>query len=155
MNMIAIEKEKFEIPLSGRPIALVCEDDVTMRELVGRVVGQLDVDVVLAESAQHALDYLENNDVALLVTDLRMPRIDGLTLLKFARAHNLATQVTMITGYATVESAVEALKCGAFDYIRKPFDNDELLCVVRRALEHYCLKRENRELREQNRRYQE
>jgi len=155
MNMIAIEKEKFEPPLSGRPIALVCEDDVTMRELVGRVVGQLDVDVVLAESAQHALDYLENNDVALLVTDLRMPRVDGLTLLKFARAHNLATQVTMITGYATVESAVDALKCGAFDYIRKPFDNEELLCIVTRALEHYCLKRENRELREQNRRYRE
>ncbi len=155
MSMIAIEKEKVEPPLSGYPIALVCEDDVTMRELIGRVVGQLDVDVVLADSAQHALDYLENNDVALLVTDLRMPRIDGLMLLKFARAHNLATQVTMITGYATVESAVEALKCGAFDYIRKPFDNDELLCVVRRSLEHYCLKRENRELREQNRHYQE
>ncbi len=155
MNMIAIEKEKLEPSLSGRPIALVCEDDVTMRELVGHVVGQLDIDVVLAEDAQHALDYLENNDVALLVTDLRMPRIDGLTLLKFARAHNPAIQVTIITGYATVESAVEALKCGAFDYIRKPFDNDELLCIVTRALEHYCLKRENQELREQNRCYQE
>ncbi len=155
MSMMAIKKENIAPPPADRPIALICEDDVTMRKLVGRVVANLDVEVVLAESSQHALDYLENNEVALLVTDLRMPRIDGLTLLKFARAHNLSTQVTMITGYATVESAVEALKCGAFDYIRKPFDNDELLCIVKRALEHYNLKRENRELRKQNQRYRE
>ncbi|VAW83098.1 Response regulator of zinc sigma-54-dependent two-component system [hydrothermal vent metagenome] len=155
MSMMAIKKENIAPPPDDRPIALICEDDVTMRKLVGRVVANLDVEVVLAESSQHALDYLENNEVALLVTDLRMPRIDGLTLLKFARAHNLSTQVTMITGYATVESAVEALKCGAFDYIRKPFDNDELLCIVKRALEHYNLKRENRELRKQNQRYRE
>ena len=144
-------KEKVETAPVGRPVVLICEDDATMRELVASVVSRLDVDVVQAESSQHALDYLENHDVALLLTDLRMPRVDGLELLRFARAHNPLTQVTMITGYATVESAVEALKSGAFDYIRKPFDNDELLCVAERALEHYRLRRENLELREQNR----
>ncbi len=135
----------------ARPVVLVCEDDAAMRELVASVLSKLDVEVVQAESSQHALDYLENHDVALLVTDLRMPRVDGLELLRFARAHNSLTQVAMITGYATVESAVEALKAGAFDYIRKPFDNDELRCVAERALEHHLLHRENRELREQNR----
>lgn len=151
MNVAVAEKAK--LSASTRPIVLVCEDDRAMRELVASVVACLDVEVVQAESSQHALDYLENHDVALLFTDLRMPRVDGLELLRFARAQNSLTQVTMITGYATVESAIEALKAGAFDYIRKPFDNEELRCAAARALEHYQLRRENRELRAQNRLY--
>lgn len=149
--MNAVSSEILDTPSTDRPVVLICEDDVAMRELVASVVSRLDVEIVQAESSQHALDYLENNEVALLLTDLRMPRVDGLELLRFARAQSALTQVTMITGYGTVESAVEALKCGAFDYIRKPFDNDELRCVAERALEHYRLHRENRELREQNR----
>lgn len=140
---------------SDRPLVLVCEDDAAMRELVVSVISSLDVEVVQAESSQHALDFLEGHDVALLLTDLRMPRVDGMALLRFARAHDSLIQVAMITGYATVESAVEALKCGAFDYIRKPFDNEELRCMAERALEHYRLRRENRELREQNRLFRE
>ena len=136
---------------SKRPVVLICEDDATMRELVANIISRLDVEVVQAESSQHALDYLENNDIALFITDLRMPGVDGLELLRFARAKNSFTQVAMITGNATVESAVEALKCGAFDYIRKPFDTEELRCTAERALEHYQLQQENRILREQNR----
>ncbi len=138
-----------------RPLVLICEDDAAMRELVASIVSRLDVDVVQAESSQHALDYLENNDVALFITDLRMPGVDGLELLRFARAQNPLTQVAMITGNATVESAVEALKSGAFDYIRKPFDTEELRCTAERALEHYQLQRENRVLREENRLFRE
>lgn len=149
--MSATMKEMSEATQSQHPIALICEDDIAMRELVASVVSRLDVEVVQADSSQHALDYLENNEVALLFTDLRMPRIDGLELLRFARVHTPLTQVIVITGYATVESAVEALKSGAFDYIRKPFDNDELRCLAERSLEHYQLRRENIELRKQNR----
>ncbi|HEY9150443.1 MAG: sigma-54 dependent transcriptional regulator [Gammaproteobacteria bacterium] len=147
--------EKLISETAGRPLVLVCEDDAVMRELVASVISTLDVAVVQAESSQHALDFLENHDVALLLTDLRMPRVDGMELLRFARARNAMTQVAMITGYATVESAVEALKSGAFDYIRKPFDNEELRCMAQRALEHYQLRRENHDLREQNRLFQE
>lgn len=149
--MNAVVSEMVENIVTGRPVVLICEDDAAMRELVASVIANLNVEVVQAENSQHALDYLEKNDVALLITDLRMPRVDGMELLRFARARNAMTQVAMITGYATVESAVEALKCGAFDYIRKPFDNEELSCMAQRALEHYQLRRENRELREQNR----
>lgn len=154
--MSAVVAEKMNTAsVAVRPVVLICEDDAAMRELVASVISNLDVEVVQAENSQHALDYLENNDVALLITDLRMPRVDGMELLRFARARNTLTQVAMITGYATVESAVEALKCGAFDYIRKPFDNEELRCMVQRALEHHLLRRENRELREQNRLFRE
>lgn len=149
--MNAVVSEMIENIIIGRPVVLICEDDAAMRELVASVIANLNVEVVQAENSQHALDYLEKNDVALLITDLRMPRVDGMELLRFARARNAMTQVAMITGYATVESAVEALKSGAFDYIRKPFDNEELSCMAQRALEHYQLRRENRELREQNR----
>jgi DNA-binding NtrC family response regulator len=153
--MSAAVTAKMDNETVRRPLVLVCEDDAVMRELVASVISSLDVEVVQADSSQHALDYLENHDVALLLTDLRMPRVDGMELLRFARARNSLTQVAMITGYATVESAVEALKHGAFDYIRKPFDNDELRCMAERALEHYHLRRENRELREQNRLFRE
>ena len=93
-----------------RPLVLVCEDDAAMRELVASVISRLDVEVVQADSSQHALDFIENNDVALLVTDLKMPGVDGMQLLKFARSHNPMTQVAIITGYASVESAIDALK---------------------------------------------
>ena len=121
-----ITTEPVNTMMSKRPVVLICEDDATMRELVANIISRLDVEVVQAESSQHALDYLENNDIALFITDLRMPGVDGLELLRFAKAKNSLTQVAMITGNATVESAVEALKCGAFDYIRKPFDTEEL-----------------------------
>ena len=153
--MSATEADVVKQEKMGRPLVLVCEDDAVMRDLVASVISSLDVEVVQAESSQHALDYLENHDVALLLTDLRMPRVDGMELLRFARAKNPLTQVAMITGYATVESAVEALKHGAFDYIRKPFDNEELRCMAERALEHYQLRRENHDLREQNRLFRE
>lgn len=150
-----ITTEPVNTMMSKRPVVLICEDDATMRELVANIISRLDVEVVQAESSQHALDYLENNDIALFITDLRMPGVDGLELLRFARAKNSLTQVAMITGNATVESAVEALKCGAFDYIRKPFDTEELRCTAERALEHYQLHQENRVLREQNRLFRE
>ncbi|BCO32622.1 sigma-54-dependent Fis family transcriptional regulator [Thiohalobacter sp. COW1] len=150
MSATAAETNETTNP-GARPLVLVCEDDAAMRELVASVISRLDVEVVQADSSQHALDFIENNDVALLVTDLKMPGVDGMQLLKFARSHNAMTQVAIITGYASVESAIDALKSGAFDYIKKPFDNDELFCVVERALEHYQLRRENHELREQNR----
>lgn len=130
---------------------LVVEDDPAMRELVSGILAPLDVKVEAAENGQIALDILENDEVAVVITDLKMPGIDGLDVLHFATATNSLTQVVLVTGYATVESAVEALKGGAYDYIRKPFDNAELFHTVKRALDYYRLSRENLQLREANR----
>ncbi|MGM0593458.1 MAG: sigma-54-dependent transcriptional regulator [Pseudomonadota bacterium] len=127
---------------------VIAEDDERMRELVATVVEGLDAAVIAADSSQHALDLIESvQDIAVVITDLKMPFVDGVDVLKFARRVNPRTQVVMITGHGTVESAVEALKTGAFDYIRKPFDNAELLHTVSRALEHYRLGTENDRLR--------
>jgi len=135
----------------GRPVILIVEDDRNMRELIAMVLDGLEAELVLTESAQDALDYLESHPVAVLVTDLRMPQVDGLTVLRFARQRDPQTQVVMVTGHATVESAVASLKAGAYDYVCKPFDNVELLCTVQRALEHWRLTRENQRLRQENR----
>jgi DNA-binding NtrC family response regulator len=136
-------------------VILLVEDDMNMRELVASVIASLPADVVSAKNAQDALAMLEETEVAVVVTDLRMPGVDGMEVLRFAKQCTPSTLVVLITGYATVESAVEALKNGAYDYLRKPFEPDELRCTVERALEHYLLSRENLRLRAANRIYHE
>ncbi len=130
-----------------RPVVLVVEDDMNMRQLIASVLRRLEAEVIAVGNAQSALDYLESESVAVVVTDLRMPRVDGVEVLKFAKNRSANTQVVLITGFATVESAVEALKCGAFDYLRKPFEPDDLCKTVLKALEHYMLGRDNEHLR--------
>lgn len=129
---------------------VIAEDDSSMRDLVADILvdSQHGLELVRTESAAEALDYLEHYPVAVLVTDLKMPGISGLELLKFAKECDPLMQVVMVTGYATVDSAIETLKRGAFDYIKKPFDNLELLHTVERAYEHYQLSKENLRLSE-------
>lgn len=138
-----------------RPEVLVVEDDLAMRRMIQEVLATSAADVVAVEGGQAALDRLENHDVAVVVTDLRMPRVGGLEVLKFAKRRNPTTQVILLTGHATVESAVDALKGEAFDYLRKPFEPEALRHVVSRALDFVRLHRENLALRERNREYSE
>lgn len=127
---------------------LVVEDDQNMRALIATIIGQskLVSRVVAVENVHEAMDFIEHHEVSVVVTDLRMPGADGLDLLAFVKAHTSMTQVVLVTGHATVESAVKALKSGAYDYILKPFDTEELRCIVERALERYLLATENQRL---------
>jgi DNA-binding NtrC family response regulator len=136
---------------------LVTEDDKNMRELIIAVLAEsdMDFDVASAENAHEAMDYLESHDVAVVLTDLRMPGADGLDLLRFVKSRDALAQVVLITGYATVDSAVAALKEGAYDYVQKPFDTVKLRCVVEKALSFYLLSTENQRLRSQRRAYQD
>jgi len=105
-------------------------------------------------NGEAALDRLAGGAADLLISDLKMPGIDGIELLRRLRARGLAIPVILVTAHGTVSSAVAAMREGAFDYIAKPFDNDELRTLVRRALEMRRLERENRYLRaEVGRRY--
>jgi DNA-binding NtrC family response regulator len=144
-------KSSTEVTETEQPFIIIAEDDERMRELVAAVLDKLDAQVIAADSPQHALDLIEANaNVGVVVTDLKMPFVDGHDILNFARRANPRTQVVMVTGHGTVESAVQALKAGAFDYIRKPFDNDELYHTVERALSYYQLSMENVKLRSQD-----
>ena len=137
-----------------------------LREIVGAVMTAGLILAVLAESempartasaenAHEAMDFLENNEVAVVLTDLRMPGADGIDLLRFVKSRDPLIQVVLVTGHATVESAVAALKEGAYDYVQKPFDTIELRCVVEKALDYYRLSTENQRLRQQQRAFEE
>ncbi len=140
-------------PAAARATVLLVEDDPAMRRMIREVLSTAAAEVVEVDSSQDALGYLEDHEVAVVVTDLRMPRISGLEVLRFAKARDAMTQVILLTGHATVESAVEALKGGAYDYLRKPFEPDDLRRIVDRALEFHQLNCENVRLRETNRAY--
>jgi DNA-binding NtrC family response regulator len=131
----------------------VVEDDKAMCDLIAEVLAPLDAEVVATRRPQDALECLESREVAVVLTDLRMPQVDGIEILHFARKCSPMTQVVLITGFATVESAIEALKSGAYDYLRKPFEPADLRRAVERAFEYYLLKSENAQLREAQRVY--
>jgi len=104
-------------------------------------------DVITASAARAAISIVEEETPALVITDLRMPEVSGMDVLKRIHAEHPETTVVMITAFGTVQTAVEAMKSGAYDYITKPIDYDELVLTVNRALEHQRLVAEVRVLR--------
>ena len=110
--------------------------------------------MVGTESGPNALRLLEEQRFDVVLTDLRMEKVDGMQILRKCREINPDAEIIMITGYATLESAVEAMKKGAFHYIAKPFKLDLVRTIVKEAVEKVGLKKENRQLREQIETYQ-
>jgi two-component system NtrC family response regulator len=131
-----------------KPKILVAEDDRVQREILQDILTQAGYGVQGVASGTAALEALRDDSHDLLLTDMRMPEMDGLELLRQAKRLRPETEVVVMTAYATVETAVTAMKEGAIDYLGKPFAKDELLMVVSRTLERTNLRRENRRLRE-------
>jgi len=128
---------------------LVVDDDLKMRTLVLRVLGREGYSVRGAETGQEALTLLSSWEPDLMLCDIRMPGIDGMELLQRVHQERPELPVIMMTGFGSVETAVQAMRAGAFDYFSKPFDLDELLIVVRKAADHLQLRRELADLRRQ------
>ena len=126
---------------------LVVDDEERFRRLLEAALTQRGHRVLTAAGGQEAIAKLDDG-VDLVLTDLRMPEVDGLALLAEARRRGLTVPVIMMTAYATVDTAVEAMRRGAFDYLTKPFDLDELDMLISRAFELDGLASENRFLRE-------
>ncbi|MBI4514891.1 MAG: sigma-54-dependent Fis family transcriptional regulator [Deltaproteobacteria bacterium] len=116
------------------PRLLVVDDKRDLARGVALVLSGLSDDIVVAHSAEEALELLEQRPADLVLSDIKMPGRDGLSLLDCIRERWPETRVILFTAYGTIESAVDAMKRGAFDYLTKPFNNDELLVVARRAL---------------------
>ncbi len=113
---------------------LVVDDEANLRRVLVAQLARDGYEVHAAEDGQAAKEYLAEHHIDLVITDLRMPRVDGMELLRWALEDDAERPVVMITAHGTVDTAVEALKLGAFDYVTKPFDKDELRRVVAKAL---------------------
>jgi DNA-binding NtrC family response regulator len=120
--------------LPERKQILVVDDEPNLRRVLSAQLARDGYDVHTAEDGEGALALLGDNHIDLVITDLRMPKMDGMELLRRAVALDADLPVVMITAHGTVDNAVEALKTGAFDYITKPFDQFEVRTIVKKAL---------------------
>ena len=110
---------------------LAIDDEAIVLESVRRVLADFEVD--LAQSSRQGLEWGMNRDYDLVLTDIRMPEIGGMRILRDIKRVKPSVPVVIFTGYATVQSAVQAMKLGAADYIEKPFTPDMLLTTVRKS----------------------
>jgi CheY-like chemotaxis protein/glycine cleavage system H lipoate-binding protein len=114
---------------------LTVDDEQIVLDSVAKQLKKQDYILLFAQSVKEALQLLDSQQVDIILTDLMMPEIDGLEFLKIMKERSPQTPVIMITGYATINTALQATNMGAFDYVAKPFTKSELVSVVQRAAE--------------------
>jgi DNA-binding NtrC family response regulator len=136
------------VATTGKGTILVVDDEEIMREILETLLTREGYDVRLAASGTEGLDMARAMPFDAAIVDIMMPGLDGIATLDELKRIDEDFAVVIITAYASVESAISAMKAGAFDYITKPFKNDEVLVVVRNAMERRRLVHENRNLRQ-------
>jgi DNA-binding NtrC family response regulator len=123
---------------------LIVEDDEIFLRPLRRTLEVAGFEALAVQGGEEALDLLKSDDVDLVLTDKRLPGIDGVELVRRIKANHPDQAVVMMTAYGTIESAVEAMRVGAVDYLVKPFETAEVMMVVRRAIEFQELKAASR-----------
>jgi two-component system response regulator HydG len=135
--------------VSERPSLLIVDDEAAILESLRILFKNEGFDVAVAQGGRAALDALERATPQLVLTDVRMPTVNGIDVLTAAKQRDADLPVVLMTAQAELKTAIEGINLGAFHYIQKPFDNDELVSICRRALEHRTLKTENRVLKQE------
>ncbi|MGH7342574.1 MAG: sigma-54-dependent transcriptional regulator, partial [Candidatus Rokuibacteriota bacterium] len=125
----------------ARPVILIVDDDAGVRESF-RLILEDNYELVEAADGRQAIETVRAGEVDLVLLDIRLPEMDGIEVLERIKTIDDEVEVILVTAVKTVRTAVAAMKLGAFDYITKPFEEDDLLSVVRRALEKRSLERE-------------
>lgn len=128
---------------------LVVDDELIMRQFISETLIRKNIEVITAENGQKALAILKNNTFDLVFTDMKMPDITGIDLLKKIKENSPNTVVVVITAFASVENAVEAMRLGAYNYLIKPFTPDTIEALLDKIQEHRLLVEENSYLRSQ------
>ena len=128
---------------------LIVEDEIAIRRVLIKILHEENNDFIISEAQDglSAVDYIKNNDVDLILCDIKMPKMDGIEVLEYAKRIKPETPIIMISGHGDLETAVETMRLGAFDYISKPPDLNRLLTAVRNALDNKKLIVENIRLR--------
>ena len=126
------------MPTNLSPRILIVDDELEITEILADLLSE-QYDCVKADSAEQALTFLQQGDFQLVISDITMPGMSGLDMIPQVKEISPDTVVVMISGMQTVESAIGALRLGAFDYLMKPFDLRQVEAVVKRALEHHDL----------------
>ncbi len=138
---------------SNKPVILIAEDETKIRKIL-KINLQNRYKIILAENGREAMEYLQHEPVHLILTDLKMPKMNGMELLRFANEVFPYIPVIIITAFGTVESAVEAMKAGAYDYILKPIKLAELETTIEKALKFGSLMEENAQLKKKLEQYE-
>lgn len=126
---------------------LICDDDELCREILRDAIQEERVEISLASDGVDALEKLEAESFDILIIDLNMPRMDGLTLFSIVHKRQPEILAIIISGYGSLDAAIEAIHQGAYDYIQKPFKIEEIIAPVKNAVERVRLSRENAALR--------
>ena len=127
---------------------LIVDDEKNYPLILRAVLEEEGFEALTAYSGEEALTVLKNSDIDLVLTDMKMPSLDGIELLERIKEKDPELPVIMMTAHGTVEKAVEAMQKGAYNYILKPFDNERLIIYVNKAIQMYRVIKENRRLRE-------
>jgi two-component system NtrC family response regulator len=136
------------VKLETKKTILLADDDENLRRVLEFQLSEAGYKIWAVADGAEAFEIFTNNDFDCVITDLRMPKLSGLELLEKIKTLNAEIPVIVITAFGEVETAVTAMKAGAFDYINKPFNRDEILLTLERALNFSETKNENRRLRE-------
>ncbi len=131
-----------------RPKILIVDDDSTHRKMLATVLADEGYDIVPAKNGREAVEAVEASYFDLILMDIRMAEMDGLAAQQAILTISPKIPIIMMTAYASVKTAIKAMKRGAFDYLTKPLDIDEVKLLTERALQHYRLEKENRRLQQ-------
>src|SRR5689334_17112252 len=135
--------------MDTKPTVLIVDDESSILESLEILLRTNGFAPMLAHGGKRGLELMEQGNPDIILTDIRMPAVTGVEILAAARASMPDVPVILMTAQATLQSAMQAVNEGAFYYIQKPFRNDELLAILKRAAEHRELRVENRSLRQE------
>lgn len=126
---------------------LAIDDEPDLLRLLERIIkGKTDYSILITGTSLEVPQLLEENEFDIIITDLKMPGMDGMDILKYIKERDRLEQVVIITAFGTLETAMEALANGVFDYITKPFKKEQIIFTIDRALKYQKTMKENRRL---------
>src|SRR5437762_5469307 len=139
-------------PSAAAPSMLVIDDEQGILETLRILLKNEGFDVTIAQGGKAGLEQLKNSAPDIVLTDLKMPGVTGIEILSAVRSQDPETPVILMTAQASLQTAIQAVNEGAFYYIQKPFSNDDMIAICRRAAEHRRLRAENKQLKQEIRR---